>query len=102
MIVPCDFSKPLLANRPNDASRVPYAFSSAVLAPAPISNPSRQAIFGIVDILVSPAATSSPFVTAVQIIGRESRQWRDGRGILNPPDIKVHLTRTNAEARWVS
>jgi hypothetical protein len=45
--------------------------------------------------LLTPAPT---IVTAVQIIGRESRRWRDGRGILNPPDIKVHLTRTDAEA----
>ncbi len=45
--------------------------------------------------LLTPAPT---IVTAVQIIGRESRRWRDGRGILNPPEIKVHLTRTDAEA----
>ena len=45
--------------------------------------------------LLQPAPT---IVTAVQIMGRESRRWRDGRGILNPPDIKVHLTRTDAEA----
>ncbi len=44
--------------------------------------------------LLTPAPT---IVTAVQIIGRESRRWKDGRGILNPPEIKVHLTRTDAE-----
>jgi hypothetical protein len=45
--------------------------------------------------LLTPAPT---IVTAVQIIGRESRRWGDGRGILTPPEIKVHLTRTDAEA----
>ena len=44
---------------------------------------------------LTPAPT---IVTAVQIIGRESRRWGDGRGILHPPEIKVHLTRTDAEA----
>ena len=36
-------------------------------------------------------------MTAVQIIGRESRRWGDGRGILNPPDINTYLTRTDPE-----
>jgi hypothetical protein len=45
--------------------------------------------------LLQPAPT---IVTAVQIIGRESRRWGDGRGILNPPEINIYLTRTDPEA----
>jgi len=45
--------------------------------------------------LLQPAPT---IVTAVQIIGRESRRWGDGRGILNPPEISIYLTRTDPQA----
>jgi hypothetical protein len=45
--------------------------------------------------LLQPAPT---IVTAVQIIGRESRRWGDGRGILNPPEMNIYLTRTDPEA----
>jgi len=45
--------------------------------------------------ILQPAPT---IVTAVQIIGRESRRWGDGRGILNPPEIYIYLTRTDPEA----
>lgn len=45
--------------------------------------------------LLRPAPT---MVTAVDIIGRESRRWGDGRGILNPPEINTYLTRTDPEA----
>jgi len=45
--------------------------------------------------LLQPAST---IVTAVQIIGRESRRLGDGRGILNPPDNNIYLARTDPEA----
>jgi hypothetical protein len=36
-------------------------------------------------------------VIAVDIIGRESRRWEDGRGILTPPNINTFTTRTDPE-----
>lgn len=45
--------------------------------------------------LLKPAPT---LVTAIDIIGRESRRWGDGRGILTPPQINTYLTRTDPEA----
>ena len=45
--------------------------------------------------LLKPAPTK---VTAIDIIGRESRRWGDGRGILTPPQINTYLTRTDSEA----
>jgi hypothetical protein len=44
--------------------------------------------------LLKPAPT---MVTAVDIIGRESRRWGDGRGILTPPDVNTYATRTDPE-----
>ena len=44
--------------------------------------------------LLNPASTH---VTAVDIIGRESRRWEDGRGILTPPNINTYTTRTDPE-----
>ncbi len=45
--------------------------------------------------ILRPAPT---VVTSIQYIGRESRRWRDGRGILEAPDIKIYTVRTDAEA----
>jgi hypothetical protein len=45
--------------------------------------------------LLTPAPTVA---TSVQLIGRESRQWRDGRGILKPPETKVYLTKTDIDS----
>lgn len=44
--------------------------------------------------ILKPAPTA---VTAVDIIGRESRRWGDGRGILTPPDINTYATRTDPD-----
>jgi hypothetical protein len=44
--------------------------------------------------LLKPAPTK---VTAVDIIGRESRRWGDGRGILDAPEINTYLTRIDPE-----
>ena len=44
--------------------------------------------------LLKPSPTH---VTAVDIIGRESRRWEDGRGILTPPSINTYTTRTDPE-----
>ena len=44
--------------------------------------------------LLKPAPT---MVTAIDIIGRESRRWGDGRGILTPPKINTYFTRTDPD-----
>ena len=45
--------------------------------------------------ILQPAPT---IVTAIQYIGRESRRWGDGRGVLEAPDIKIYTVRTDPEA----
>ena len=37
-------------------------------------------------------------MTGIEIIGRESRRWGDGRGSLNPTEINTYLTRTEPKA----
>ena len=44
--------------------------------------------------LLKPSPTH---VTASDIIGRESRLWEDGRGILTPPNINTYTTHTDPE-----
>lgn len=45
--------------------------------------------------ILQPAPT---IATATHLIGRESRRHGTGRGILEAPDIKTHLKRTDPEA----
>ena len=45
--------------------------------------------------ILRPAPT---IATSIQYIGRESRRWQDGRGILEAPDISIYTIRTDAEA----
>lgn len=44
---------------------------------------------------LKPAPTH---VTGIDVIGRESRRWGDGRGILDPPEINTYITRAEPEA----
>jgi hypothetical protein len=55
------------------------------------SEPVGRRTYGV----LRPAPT---IATSVQLIGREARRWKDGRGILTPPEVNVYVTSTDAEA----
>jgi hypothetical protein len=45
--------------------------------------------------ILHPAPT---IATSIQLIGKESRRWRDTRSILTPPETTTYSTRTDPEA----